>query len=310
VEAFDCSPAINDLAISLELVPGIQEPVTSGSEITFLIIVENQGLLDNSDITLVNYTPEGLTLSDPNWIDTGNGNAYTTINEIISTGTSSTLSVTFVVNADFIGQTITNITEIVSSFNDDITDPNGNPIPLPDIDSNPDDNKNNDAEDCINCEPWEIEYEDDYAVVSIVVEQVDNLPILLSNIQPENCTALGSATIQLLAGGTPPFTHRWENLAGEMVHNQTNSNQQYQVPNLEAGGYYVTITDAANKVNTFSALIPFIAPLNGNTNCNNACPEYAIVPNGSVSGNFIAEQLIEIKGCVEQTATALFDICD
>jgi len=257
VEAFDCSSVINDLALTIELDPGIQEPVPTGDEITFLITVYNQGDFDNTEITIINYTPAGLTLSDSDWINLGNGNAMATASGL-----------------------------------------------------NPDDVNGNDGQDCMDCIPdWPNQIEDDYAFITVAIEQENNLPFLLNNIQPENCNALGSATVQLLSGATPPFTHQWENIAGEMVHNQTSSNQQYEVPNLKAGGYYVTIKDAANKINTFSTVIPFMAPLGGNTNCNNTCPEYVIVPNGSASGNFMAEQIVEIKGYVEQKSQAVFDIC-
>lgn len=317
-EAIDCIQAYNDLTLIMELDESSEEPVKIGSEITFLLAVYNQGDLDNEDITLVNYIPDGLTLSDPNWIDTGNGKAYTTINYTLSAvgshapigPTDTKVPITFIVNDDANGQTITNAAEIVSSFNYDIVDAYGNPIPLPDFDSFPDDIQGNDSEDCMNCGPdWGNEIEDDYTFVSITVEQTDNLPILLSNIQPESCDALGSANIQMLFGGVPPFTHQWENIAGERVHDESSSNEQYEVPNLKAGGYYVTIEDAANKINTFSTVIPFMSPLSGSTNCNNTCPEYVVVPNGSAVGNFLAEQVVEIKGYVEKTNNALFDIC-
>jgi len=79
IEALDCLSALNNLALSMQLDPNTQEPVSVGSEITFWITVYNQGDLENIDITLVNYIPDGLTLSDPNWTDVGNGKAYATI---------------------------------------------------------------------------------------------------------------------------------------------------------------------------------------------------------------------------------------
>jgi len=308
VEAFDCSTAFNDLALNLELDPNIQQPLAGGSEITFTITIQNQGSIDNTDITLTNYTPQGLTLSDANWTELPNGTAILNIEGQLIAGTDIDIPITFLINSDYSG-TVSNAMEITSSFNYDISDEFGNPIPLPDVDSNPDDN---DTNDCLNCDidfPDPV-YEDDYGIVHFSVEQEDNLPYMMVNMNPENCNALGSATIQVLSGGMSPFTHQWVNISGETVHNQTTIYPQHQISNLKSGGYYVTITDAINQVNTFLTVIPFIAPLNGNTNCINACPEYVVVPDGSASGDFLAEEVVEIRGYVEKTNNALFDICE
>ncbi len=308
VEAFDCSTAFNDLALSLELDPTTQQPITGGSEITFTITIQNQGDIDNTNITLTNYTPQGLTLSDANWTELSNGTAILNVDHQLKSGTDFEIPVTFLINSDYIG-TAFNAVEITSTFNYDITDDLGNPIPLPDVDSNPDDNSTN---DCLNCDidiP-DLVYEDDFGIVNFSVEQVDNLAYMMIDMKPENCNALGSATIQILSGGMPPFTHKWVNIAGETVHNQTTNYPQHQIPNLKSGGYYVTITDAINQANTFSTIVPFIAPLEGNANCINTCPEYVIVPTGSASGNFMAEEILEIKGYVEKINNALFDICE
>lgn len=311
VEAFDCSTAFNDLALNLELDSNVQQPIAGGSNITFTITVNNEGSIDNTEITLTNYIPQGLSLSDNNWIELPNGTAILNIPDMLLSGSSIEIPITFSVNSDFDGE-IYNAVEITSSFNYYITDEFGNPIPLPDVDSNSDDNSSNDTLNCgvdNDCENDPI-YEDDYGIVGFSVEQIDNLPYLMINIQPENCAALGSATIQMLSGGMPPFTHKWVNIAGSTVYNQTTDNQQHQINNLKSGGYYVTISDAANQANTFSTVIPFMAPLKGNINCDNPCPEYVVIPNGSASGEFVAEEVVEIKGYVEKVNNTVFSICE
>ncbi len=138
-EAFDCFTAYNDLALKMEIDPSIQQPVKAGDEITFIIEVFNQGDFANNDISIVNYIPTGLILSDSSWEDLGNGTAIYTYNKSIEPGTSFQVSIGFIVDANFEEESITNTAEIASSFNPLIVDPFGNPIPLPDWDSFPDD---------------------------------------------------------------------------------------------------------------------------------------------------------------------------
>jgi len=113
-------------------------PFAPDSTVTFSVTVYNQGGIDATDVEVKDYVPEGLSLapaSAPNWtvsVDT----AILTMPFSLAAGADSTLSISFVIDADFMGDTLVNRAEI-SNFDDDndpLTDP---PI---DEDSTPNDN--------------------------------------------------------------------------------------------------------------------------------------------------------------------------
>ena len=80
----------------------------------FDIEVFNQGTLDAFTIQLSDYIPTGLTLSDPLWLETsGVANLVSPITSIAA-GDSTTVTITFTVDADFMGTSITNNAEIES----------------------------------------------------------------------------------------------------------------------------------------------------------------------------------------------------
>jgi len=143
-EAFDCFTAYNDLALKMEVDNTTNQPINIGETVSFLITIHNQGKFSNSDITITNYIPEGLILSDEAWIDLGNETATYTINQSIEPGTSIEILVNFIIDSKFNGTSLTNTAEISSSFNPEITDSRGNPLALPDWDSKPD-TKNNET---------------------------------------------------------------------------------------------------------------------------------------------------------------------
>lgn len=136
-ESFDCSKGYNDLALEMTLDPSTPSTVNPGDEVTFVITVHNQGSIENSEINLTNYIPAGLTLADNNWV-TYDEIAYFTIQETLISGASTTVTITFLVNPDFTG-TLTNAAEITASYNSFIVTPYGDALPLPDIDSQPND---------------------------------------------------------------------------------------------------------------------------------------------------------------------------
>jgi len=180
-ESFDCLTAFNDLALDKLLDPNSPTIVYPGDNVTFNVTVYNQGDFANSDITLTDYIPAGLILNDATWTDLGNGTATTTIPGPLAANPggappSVTVPITFTVDPSFTGTSITNTAEITSSFNPDITALNGSPLPLPDIDSNPDD-----QDDEINVVDNEItgggpnanEDEDDHDIAPLTVEIFD-----------------------------------------------------------------------------------------------------------------------------------------
>ncbi len=119
-------------------------PFGPDSTVTFAITVYNQGSADVTDVEVKDYIPEGLSLapaSAPNWtvsVDT----AILTTPFDLEAGEDSVLSISFVIDTDFMLDTLTNLAEI-SSFDDD-----GNPStdPPEDEDSTPNDNGMDPAE--------------------------------------------------------------------------------------------------------------------------------------------------------------------
>lgn len=169
-KSFDCDGARNDLALKIALDESTTLPVKPGDLLTCQITIYNQGDIDNFDITLTNYIPFGLSLIDANWIATPNGLAIKTITEPLSSGASTTIPITLKVDDMYNGSLITNAAEITSSFNPDITDNFGNPIPLPDVDSVPNDlnDEFNIVDDTINGGgPDANEDEDDHDIVML-----------------------------------------------------------------------------------------------------------------------------------------------
>lgn len=134
-----------DLALvkRLDLVtnPG---PFGPDSTVTFSIEVYNQGDIDATDVEVKDYVPSGLTLapaSAPDWTMDADTAVLTTPFSLAA-GDSLTLSISFIIDNGFMGDTLTNRAEI-SNFDDDndpLTDP---PV---DEDSTPNDNGDDDPE--------------------------------------------------------------------------------------------------------------------------------------------------------------------
>ncbi|MEL7159988.1 MAG: SdrD B-like domain-containing protein, partial [Bacteroidota bacterium] len=134
-----------DLALVKRLDAGATPgPFTPGSTVTFELEVYNQGGEDAVDIVVSDYVPEGLSLapaSAPDWVTEVDTVRLRDSIDIVA-GDSAVLSVSFVIDADFMGDSLTNRAEI-SYFDDD-----GNPSTEPplDNDSTPGDNGNDDPE--------------------------------------------------------------------------------------------------------------------------------------------------------------------
>ena len=112
------------------------EPYIPGADVAFIITVTNQGTLDAADIEITDYLPAGLTLTDSNWTDNGNGTATYTHSPVLQPGESVDISINFTV-AGTVFTTITNRAEI---SDDDAQETYG----MDDIDSTPDADTTND----------------------------------------------------------------------------------------------------------------------------------------------------------------------
>ena len=130
--------------------------------VTFTITVLNQGSVNASGIELVDTIPNGLTLNDTDWTQSGAVATYTFGS--IGAGASGSVDITFMVNGSVTG-TITNIAEISND--------NGN-----DGDSSPDTNMNNDcyavdnsttgiASGSTSCTPSSDEDDHDHAEITL-----------------------------------------------------------------------------------------------------------------------------------------------
>ena len=153
-----------DLALRKTLKAGQKTIFKPGDEVTFEITVFNQGNVDATDIDLVDYIPVGLTLSDANWTLDGDKARWTgAIPSLAAGGAPVTVSITFTLNNDAVGPVITNVAEISGAKNDK---------GLEDIDSTPDDNKDNDGtvkNDEINEDGKKGGDEDDHDIEPITV---------------------------------------------------------------------------------------------------------------------------------------------
>ncbi|WP_293682487.1 SdrD B-like domain-containing protein, partial [Spirosoma sp. 48-14] len=135
-EVINVSPApVFDLALKKTLAAGQSANVTPGSSVTFTVTVYNQGNVDATNVQVTDYIPTGLTLNDGNWTASG---SLATLNSVIASlpaGQSTTRNIVFTVGSGVTGS-LTNTAEISSA---------GNAQNLPDKDSDPDNNPNNDG---------------------------------------------------------------------------------------------------------------------------------------------------------------------
>ncbi len=148
-----------DLALTKVLAEGQAAQVELGEDVTYTLIVENQGNIDATDIVLVDYLPSGLVLNDPNWTAVGT-DATITLTGPISPMEQETINITVTVTE---AGDLTNFAEIA-----DAQDGRGNH--LDDIDSTADSDDANDGPVTDNSIDGSNGDEDDHdpAVISVV----------------------------------------------------------------------------------------------------------------------------------------------
>jgi len=180
-EALDCLQLSNDLALKMVIDASVTSPIQPGDDVTFNIIVYNQGNFSNSDILIANYIAEGLVLNDPNWAPIpGVSITKIVIPGPIAPGDSSQVSINFTVDPAFTGGTIDSYAEISASFNQDVQDNYGDLIPMPDNDSTPDQVVNNDPviDNRLGpSSPFNYDDEDDHDIETIIISSgMDDCP--------------------------------------------------------------------------------------------------------------------------------------
>jgi len=317
-EAFDCFTAFNDLALRYT----VDTLNSLTSTVVFLTTVYNQGNFTNTNIKITNYIPDGLTLNDLDW-NVEDSTAIKIITDELAPGDSISIPITFTINSGFEEQTINSYAEISYSFAVDLIDNKGNIFDrrIRDIDSQPD-NVNNELlnnnviiDNVIDQRgPFkqQSEDEDDHDIASITIPamEVSESLSLSTTIIPSLCFSNSGATeVEILVNGTPPYTHKWLNLSGNIVHLETNNNTVHEITGLQPGTYFAILSDVAGEISAFVVNIPLLASSAGNLNCSNSCPEYLTTPNNLIYGVFQAEESIEINGFVNGSQDAEFRIC-
>jgi|GEM_PF-1230217 len=120
-------PGIFDLALLKRLAPGQVPTLSPGGDVTFDIIVINQGTIAATNVVVTDYIPTGLSLNDTSWNELG-GLATYTLRGVLNPGASTNVTIQFTVDPNHMGGSITNWAEI--SEDNSAT---------PDVDSDPDD---------------------------------------------------------------------------------------------------------------------------------------------------------------------------
>jgi len=155
-------PGSFDLALIKQVAVSQETPVSPGDDVTFTITVINQGNIDATNISVVDYIPSGLTLNDGNWIASSGFVTYSSGIDLAA-GDQTSIEITYTVNPTYNGSTIFNYAEIASAED-------GDGDPVEDIDSTPDNNSNNDGpveDDAVNGENGD---EDDHDIAEVPFE--------------------------------------------------------------------------------------------------------------------------------------------
>jgi uncharacterized repeat protein (TIGR01451 family) len=129
-------PLVFDLALRKTTAPGSKTIYKVGDLVTFDITVFNQGNVVATSVDLVDYIPTGLTLqTGSDWTLDGDKARWVGAVTNLAPGAQQTVQISFVVNASATGVLI-NTAEISGATN---------PENLEEIDSTPDDDKDNDG---------------------------------------------------------------------------------------------------------------------------------------------------------------------
>ncbi|WP_460958487.1 beta strand repeat-containing protein, partial [Spirosoma litoris] len=234
-----------DLALTKTLAPGQASVIKPGSNVTFAVVVYNQGSQPAYNIQLADYIPAGLTLNDAAW--TANGSTATLNTPIagsLAAGSSTTVTITFTVSSTASGPLV-NKAEIASADND--TNPNN--TPPTDVDSTPDTNPTNDAGGNPNSgsdnsitgngtgtpgdtNPATDEDDEDPAIIYV---QPCTLGVNLLTTEAHCGKADGRATVTVNTG-VAPFTYAWSTGASTSAITGLSGGQTFTVTVTDANG--------------------------------------------------------------------------
>ncbi|TAG18609.1 MAG: DUF11 domain-containing protein, partial [Cytophagales bacterium] len=128
-----CFQPVFDLAIRKDLIG--TGPFKPGDNVSFEVVVFNQGNVPAFNVEVTDYIPAGMSLVAGNGWATSGGNAVQTLAGPIAPNSSAVVAITLKIDANFTGTNLTNVVEITKA--DDDTDPNN--TPPTDVDSTPGD---------------------------------------------------------------------------------------------------------------------------------------------------------------------------
>ncbi len=139
VELVNC---IFDLALEKFVSTSTSMPIVPGALVDFTIEVWNQGNIPAYNISIVDYPPSGLILSDPNWTQNPVSGIIISNNDInqINPGEKESINISFIVDENLMLDQLVNYAEIFSA--DDDNNPNNGVAS--DEDSTPFDNQGDD----------------------------------------------------------------------------------------------------------------------------------------------------------------------
>jgi len=128
-----------DLALIKRRAAGQSNLINYGQSVQFTITVYNQGTIPATNITVVDYIPNGLALNDADWTAFGPSEARIVVPGPLAVGASIDVPISLVVTPGAMaGVPILNVAEIVEASD-------GGGVVRPDKDSTPDGNGGNDG---------------------------------------------------------------------------------------------------------------------------------------------------------------------
>jgi uncharacterized repeat protein (TIGR01451 family) len=212
---------------------------------TFRIEVFNQGKEEAASVEITNYIPAGLELNDANWTQNGTLAARDIGN--IAAGDTATVFITFTIPQDFQCPEFINYAEI-SEFSNSFA----NPLPIPDVDSTPDQDNTNDAGGQPNTQadnyvngfgtgmPGEgvaNSDEDDHDGELVAMSgTTSTLELSVNNtLYQANCEGALVILVAEATGGSGDYSYQWSHGIGE------GATQEIQVN--ENTTYFITVTD-------------------------------------------------------------------
>ena len=133
---------VRTVSVDLALIKTVnKKSVKAGGDVTFNIVVINQGSAPIQSFTVVDYIPENMSLNDENWemIDAQKASKTVTLDDPLFTTESYKAQITLKVAEGIEPQSFINYAEIMWA-----ADPNGISVGDKDIDSSPDSDQLND----------------------------------------------------------------------------------------------------------------------------------------------------------------------